>query len=205
MSCPMKLTTLAFLVALLVAHSVGDTVKRFDQPLSMLRDGPDGVARWLGYLLFGLLLLAGALLIQAFYRARRFLDVGVFGFAAGLLLLVAVTPSLNGDHELCSFFLLALLYLYYAGLLYSAGSAWLVAHLPVPMALLLLTRAHSFGLWQKALILYFLLAITIQHHFLAQWLPAPRRGAARIPRPALPSRRRVVFNVQPGKAWARRG
>jgi hypothetical protein len=202
----MKLTTLAFLVALLVAHSVGDADKRFDQPLSMFRDGPDGVARWLGYLLFGLLLLAGGLLIRTLHRARRFLDVGVFRFAAGLLLLVAVTPSLNGDHELCSFFLLALLYFYYAALLYSAGSVWLVAHLPVPAALLLLTRAHSFGLWQKALILYFLLAITAQHHLLTQWVPAPRRGTApRTRRPALPSRRRIVFNVQPGKAWARRG
>src|SRR5919201_878426 len=124
----MKLTTLAFLVALLAAHSVGDTDKRFDQPLSMFRDGPDGVARWLGFLLFGLLLLAGSLLIRTLYRARRFLDVGVFGFAAALLVVVAATPSLNADHELCSFFLLALLYGYYAAVLCSAGKVWPLAH-----------------------------------------------------------------------------
>jgi hypothetical protein len=130
----------------------------------------------------------------------------VSGFAAALLVVVAATPSLNGDHELCSFFLLALLYGYYAALLYSSRSIWLVAHLPVPVALLLLTRAHSFGLWQKGLILYFLLASTIQHHFLTQWLPPPHRKAgARTPRRSIPSRHRVVFNVQPGRAWARRG
>jgi hypothetical protein len=202
----MKLTTLAFLVALLLAHSVGDTDKRFAQPLSMFRDGPDGQARWLGYLLFALLLLTGALLIRALYRAGRFLDVGVFGFAAALLAVVAATPSLNGDHELCSFILLGILYLYYAALLYSARSVWLAAHLPVPVALLLLTRAHSFGLWQKALILYFLLAATAQHHVLTDWVALTRRGSAPRPRrPTLPSQRRVVFNVRPGKAWARRG
>src|ERR671931_679182 len=99
----MKLTTLAFLVALLLAHSVGDTDKRFDQPLSMFRDGQDGQARWLGYVLFALLLLSGGLLIRAFYRAGRVVDAVVSGFAAALLVVVAATPSLNGDHEFCSF------------------------------------------------------------------------------------------------------
>src|SRR5262249_40015410 len=153
----------------------------------------------LGYVLFALLMLIGAFPIATLLRARRGIEAGVLVLAALLLGVVAATPSLNAFHEFCSLVLLGLLYSYYALLLYHWDGRWLWVHLPIPMVLVLATRAHSFGLWQKSLIVYFVLAANIHFHVLARWLPARApvdRGAFR---PGRSQRRKVVFVVEPGR------
>ena len=78
----MKTATLAFLFALLLALGPGGNVDPYHQPLSMFRDGP----RWLlGYTLFALLALIGALMVAAFLTSGRHFDAGVFSLGALLL------------------------------------------------------------------------------------------------------------------------
>src|SRR5262249_50009816 len=100
--------------------------------------------------------------------------------------------------------LLFLLYGYYAALLYSAGSVWLFPHLAVPMALLIATRCHSFGAWQKSLVLYFLFAANVHYHLLSHGLPGRAAPSGRhVPRLSLPGRGGVVSVGAPGKGGAR--
>jgi hypothetical protein len=66
---------------------------------------------------------------------------------------VAVTPSLEAFHILSSFLLMLILFGHYWRLLRDAGSPWIFAHVLVPFALVLLSGCHSYGLWQKCLIL----------------------------------------------------
>ncbi len=132
-----------------------------------------------GWLLFGLLLAAGVILVQLLLRMRWFIDALMLLFAAGLLAFVAATPSLDSDHLVVSGVLLLSLYLYYTILFHRLESRWLWLHLPMPLLLLFLTRLHSYGLWQKSLILYYLLVINLQYSASKDWLESaksPRRG-----------------------------
>src|SRR5262245_36869337 len=151
----MKLTSLAFLTLLLLAHLAGDPAEVLALPLSMLRDGAYAP---FGHLLFALLLLVAGLMLYALLRAGLRGHACLLGVVAFFLLLVAVTPSENAFHLLCSFAVLALLFAYYAVVLYGAGAVLMWAHLTVPLLLVLGTHCHSYGLWQKSLIVYFLLA-----------------------------------------------
>jgi hypothetical protein len=199
----MKPATCVFLALLFYAHTAGASDEILGQPLSVFRDGAGGL---LGYTLFTSLLVVGGFMIAALARLRRPLDVGVFGLAALLLVVVAATPSLGSFHLFCSLLLLLLLYCYYGLLLRLAETWWLIPHLLVPFALLLATQCHSFGAWQKSLILYFVLAVNVHFHLLCGWpggRPAP--AAARASRRASPLRRKVVFQLNPGgNCWARR-
>jgi hypothetical protein len=198
----MKLVTLVFLATLFYAHSLDNAAEAFDQPLSMFRDGEHAT---FGYALFALLLTAGGLMTVTLARAGRGGGACVYGSAAVLLALVAVTPSLDELHVLCSFVLLLVLYVYHATLLYQRGSAWLWAHLAVPTLLLLATGCHSYGLWQKSLIVYLVLAVGLHHHALSAWL---RRTAERADVPAVlafrPRRRQVACVLADDRAWFKR-
>jgi len=121
----------------------------------------------------------------------------VAGLAVLLLVLVAATPSFGVGHGLCALLLLLLLFSYYALLLYRAQSVWLVPHLSTPAVLALATRLHSYGLWQKSIIAYFVFAAVVHHHLLA---PAPSGS-----KPGRPQKRRRVYQLEAGREWARRG
>jgi hypothetical protein len=151
-----------------------------------------------------LLLVDGLLYTTALWRRERVGEATGASLALVLLLIVALTPSLDGLHLVCSLLLLSLLFGYYAVLLYRAGSVWIAVHLPMPIVLLLATYPHGYGLWQKAFIVYLVLASAIHHHLVgrAGRLERPRTHRARRGQRL---RRRVVYTLEPGRSWGRRG
>jgi hypothetical protein len=197
----MKLTSLAFVLLLLAAHTAGDRAELVGQPLSMFRDGAEG---WLGYVLFAVLLLICALYFVALARIGRLGEAAVTGLAALLLFAVALTPSLGPFHIVCSVLLLGVLFSYFALLLHRAEGPWLAAaHLAVPLALAGATGLHSYGLWQKAVITYIVAVTALHHHLLGR--PAPRPAArSRAARRTRVGKPQTVYALAPSREWARR-
>jgi hypothetical protein len=192
-----KLATLAFVLLLLAAHAASDTPEILERPLSMLRDGDEAA---IGYALFGLLALITALMTAASIRARREAEIGVFCLASVLLLVVAATSSFGGFHILCSLVLIGLVYGYFGVLLHATGSGWRFVHWPAALMLWLATGCHSYGLWQKSLIVYLVLLVNIHYHLVS-------RSSARTTKRGRSerwSKRPTVYVVSPGKAWKRR-
>jgi hypothetical protein len=199
----MKLASFAFCLLLLHAHGAGDFDELLGQPLSMFRDGAQGR---LGYALFAVLLVIGALYTAALVRAQRAGAAAAAVLAILLLLVVAATPSGGSFHLFCSLVLLLLLFGHCALLLYRAQSVWLVPHLAVPAALAAATRCHSYGLWQKGFVVYLLLAVATHHHLLGRG-PTSRASPPADPyvrRRGEPTRRRKVYRLEAGREWARR-
>jgi hypothetical protein len=195
----MKAAVLAFLFTLWMALREAGYPDPYHLPLSMFRDGP----HWaLGYTLFALLVLIGALMAAALKRAGQYGGAGVFAAGVPLLAVIALTPSDDGFHFFCSLVLLFLLYTYYGAVLHLAESRWCFVHWLMPVILLFGTGFLSYGLWQKAFIVYCVLAIALHHHLLGR--PAPRPAAPRGWRPAPPLRKRVVYVVAAGPEWHRR-
>jgi hypothetical protein len=191
------LSSLLFLALLSLAHLGGRPEELLAQPLSVFRDGELSLV---GYQLFGLLAVIGGLEVAALARRGRTAEAAVTGLATALLVLVAITPTPHPAHEFSAFFLLFVMYAYFGCLLAPAGRLWTLLHLSAPLWLLLLTRFHSYGLWQKSCVVYFLLAANLQHHLpdrQARTRPAGRRYP--------PLRRHKVYALQPGRAWPRRG
>lgn len=151
----MRVATLLFLILLGVAHR--DDLDAVDRPLSLFREKSPVV----GYTLFGLLALIGGLHLRTYYRLG--LDRQLFAPVCSLLLLavVAVTPSPDGLHTLAALVLLGFVFGWYAFRLYRVASPWLFVHLAVPVLALVLTAAQSYGLWQKTVVVYFILAANI--------------------------------------------
>jgi hypothetical protein len=193
----MKLASAGFLLLLTCAHGSAASDKLISRPLSMFRDGPDAL---LGYAMFATLLLSGVLYTAALARCRRAAEAALSGLAVLLLLVVAATPSADAFHGLCSFLLLLLLFGFYTLLLVRCGGPWVLVHLTVPVAWMLATGFHSYGLWQKGLVVYFLLAAVVHHHVLSRLAAGAPRGMSR----GLPVRRRKVYQLEPGRAWSRR-
>jgi hypothetical protein len=150
----MVIATALFLVLLAAAH-VGDP-DAVDRPLSLFREERPAV----GYSLFGLLALVGGLHLRTYYRLglRRELFAPVASVV--LLAVVALTPSPDTGHTVAALVLLGLVFGWYALRLYRVASPWLVAHLAVPL-LLAVHLASSYGVWQKLVVMYFLLAANI--------------------------------------------
>ena len=196
----MKLASLAFVALLAAAHIADDPKGVVARPLSQFRDGQ---AAWLGYLLFGLLLLITGLYVHRLWRTSREGEAVTAGLAAALLALVAVTPSLDGFHVMFSIQLFLLLYAYYGVLLYQTKKIWYILHLIAPLALLLLTQLHSYGLWQKCFIVYFVAAAAAHEHLIRGFVskPAPRPTPRTWRTPG--SKRRKVYQLDTGQAWAR--
>jgi hypothetical protein len=190
----MKLASSLFLVLLVHAHGGTAPDQALGRPLSMFRDGPQA---WQGQAMFAALLLSGVLYTASLVRCRREGEAAVAGFAVLLLLVVAATSSLGAVHGFCSFLLLFVLFAHYALLLRRAGGVWIVAHLTVPVVLMLATQFHSYGLWQKGLVVYFLAAAVLHHHVLTRFAADAKRSGRR----GLPLRRRTVYELVPGRPW----
>jgi hypothetical protein len=195
----MKLASLAFVAVLLIAHLGGDPAENLALPLSMFRDGE--YANF-GYALFALLLVIAALMLRRLHRAGRDVDAVLLGVVSVFLVLVAITPSLDGFHGLFSFVLIGLLYAYYAAVLHREGPIWMWLHLALPVLLLAATRFHSYGLWQKSIIVYFVLVVNLQH-----WLVTRGRAALDLPRPGRTGgqrRKRVIHVIEADRSWSRK-
>jgi hypothetical protein len=195
-----KSASAVFVLLLLSAHGVGNFTKRLAEPLSMFRDSEQA---WLGYLLFAALLLVSVAYIRDVIRAREEEEAVIAGLAALLLFVVAVTPSFQGFHILSSFLLMLLLFGHYWRLLRDSGSRWLIAHVTVPFALVLLSGCHSYGLWQKCLILYLVALVNLRHHRLCRTTASAPPSTSDFLGSGEMSRRRKVYQLEPGEAWTR--
>jgi hypothetical protein len=169
----MKPVFAAFLALFFYAHVQGDFDDAVARPLSMFRDRGEA---WVGYALFALLLAAGVLLLWQLVRMRWFLDAAALLGIAAMLAVVAATPSVDTLHNSLAFLLLFLLWVYFGTVFYRCESRWLYVHITVPAVLVFVTRLHSYGLWQKSLILYYLLAVVVEHHLCSDWLRTARRS-----------------------------
>lgn len=191
----MKLAVIAFFLLLLLAHASGDFDEQLAQPLSLFRDGEQV---WLGYSLFTLLSVIGVLYTVVLAKSEMEPEAVVSGFAVILLLIVATTSSFSAFHLLTSLVLLLVLFGYFGLLLRRANSLWFLPHMMIPVILVLATRFHSYGLWQKSFIGYFVLASVIHAHLLGEIVPQDRRKSV------YSKRRRKVYTLEPGIEWERK-
>ena len=156
----MKLAAVMFFALLFHVHQVCSPYETLDWPLSAFREGE---CEAVGYALFGAIAL-----VTAVYSVdlKRFKDpieaVDTIGFGV-LLLFVAVSPNRWLFHRVSAFTLLGCAYVFFAIHLRN-NRRLMVMHLCAPIALAVVTGFQSYGLWQKALISYFIVAGTIHHH-----------------------------------------
>ena len=197
-----KSASAAFVLLLLGAHGVGEFSRRLAEPLSMFRDGEQA---WLGYVLFATLLLVSIWYTRDVIRAGEEEEAVIAGLAALLLFIVAVTPSLDGFHILTSFLLMLLLFGHYWRLLRDSGSPWIIFHVLVPFALVLLSGCHSYGLWQKCLILYLVALANLRHHRLCRRSESEpvSESTSELFGGGGVNGRRKVYRLEAGPEWAR--
>jgi hypothetical protein len=157
-----KFVSLALLGVLTALHLVagGDAA---GLPLSMFRDGNHA---GLGYLAFALLIAMGVMMTRASFRSGESINGAFYAAAMTLLAMIAVTPSFDLLHLFLSLLLPLAVYVYYAFLFYSAATLWMLLHLSIPIVLAVATGFHSYGAWQKCLILYFVLLANLHWRFL---------------------------------------
>jgi hypothetical protein len=177
-----KLFALTFAALLVCAHLADIHGDAYHRPLSMFRDYEPA---WIGYAMFGLLLAIGVETVRTAIRVQAIGHAVIYAISIALLAAVAATPSNNHTHSECAAVVMAMMFVYYAVVLYRADQLfWLTLHLLMPSILMMAARYESYGIWQKGLILYYLCAGAIHHHCLAQWLPkfghSCRRNAHRI-------------------------
>jgi hypothetical protein len=199
----MKLASLTFFLLLLLAHTTGDFERLAAQPLSMFRYDSQA---WLGYALFAALLLVGVLYVRALVRSQREAEAAISALGVLVLLIVALTPSTEGFHVLLSLLLFALLFGYYGVLLYRTIAIWLFAHLAVPIALAFAIDFHSYGLWQKSFIVYFVFLAAVHHHALTRQRLDHKSSpvASGLSRSDQTFRRRKVYHLGLDNEWRKR-
>lgn len=163
---------LVFVLLLVYAHQVDVEGGAYHRPLSEFRDSHP---EWVGYAMFSVLLLFGLQTVATALRADFATDGLHYFSVTALLSIVAITRSDGGLHNLCAALAMVIMYFYLATLLYDKGLYSLSAmHMVVPIAILIATRAQSYGIWQKVIIVYFLTATVVQNEF---WLREIRRQA----------------------------
>lgn len=189
----MLAVSIAFLVLLYAAHTGGDVDLALRTPLSMFRDGRDST---LGYWMFGLLLAAGAILMQLLVRLRWWGDAFALLMSFALLIVVASTPSADFDHLFVAMVLLLSVYIYYAFLFHRLGSRWFWVHLLAPVLIGMLLQWHSYGLWQKSLIVYFVATMNAQYYAFKSWQrPTVEKAPPRTKKFRDTERRQKVYSL----------
>ncbi len=197
----MKLAAFSFFLLLIYVHLTADLERAAEQPLSTFRDDSRGL---LGYALFAALMLVGILYVAALARSQREAEAVISASGILILLVVAVTPSTNGFHLLCSLLLFGLLFFYYATLLYRAEPLLLFLHLTVPIALAFAIQFHSYGLWQKSFISYFVFLGAAHHHAIThQHSERSSSSAAHPRRRGQATKRRKVYRLELEGQWHR--
>ena len=90
---------------------------------------------------------------------------------------------------------MGIMFVFYAVLLYLADELfWLVMHLLMPSFMMMGSQLESYGIWQKGMILYFLVAVVVHQGVLAQWLPKPV---------VRPKRAKSIFSATTGRITSR--
>lgn len=169
----MKLAAAGFFALLFHVHQLCSPYEALNWPLSAFREGE---CEPLGYALFGaiaLVTLVYSLDLKRFKDPIEAIDTIGFGV---LLLFVAVSPNRWLFHRVSAFTLLGCAYVFFAIHLRNNRPLMLL-HLCAPFALAVATGFQSYGIWQKALISYFVVAGTIHHHVAMRDL---RRSAAGV-------------------------
>ena len=192
---------MAFLALLIGAHWLQLDGVTTHRPLSLLRE--DG-SPWVGYLLFALLLAIGSEGARTARRVGASHHMVFYAVLTILLTIVALTPSFDGLHHLCSFLAMSMVYFYFAVVLYSRDEFFVCAiHLFVPIIIAFQTRMVSYGIWQKSLIAYFVAAAMLHEVILKGW-QAEQSGWLRIgtfedkkPRAVRKNHRRRQRRVRP--------
>lgn len=159
-----KACWLLFIVLLVHAHLADAHGGAYHRPLSEFRDFEP---EWVGYAMFFVLLLFGTETFRKAFRAGAPVAGVTYVSVTGLLSIVAVTPSDGLLHNICAVVAMLLMYIYFGALLYGNDcfGVW-TAHVAAPLMILAATKAESYGIWQKGMILYFLTGVVIQFHFL---------------------------------------
>ncbi len=182
----MKLATLFFFALLIYAHQVCGLSTSLEQSLSVFREGEFGS---LGYALFCVIGLIGVLYT---FSLNRFGEPGqasnTLGFGV-LLLIVSATPIGWSLHDSSAIVLLVSIYAYFAILLHRSSRRLMLLHLSVPILLAGVIGFQSYGIWQKGLISYFVVAAMVHHHVVTRGAQAP---AAADPRELGHSSRRAT-------------
>jgi hypothetical protein len=155
----MKLASLLFFALLIFVHQLHG-LYAIEWPLSAFREGES--EPW-GYALFGAIALVSVVYSVELKRFRDPIDaIDTIGFGV-LLLFVAVSPNRWLFHRVSAFTLLGCAYVFFAIQLRNNRQLMLL-HLCAPLALAVVTGFQSYGIWQKALISYFVVVGTIHHH-----------------------------------------
>jgi hypothetical protein len=197
----MKLASLSFFAALAYIHRLEDLQTALAKPLSVFRDGPEAP---LGYALIGVLVLIAVLYVGELSWAGLAGEAAVAAFAVVLLFVVAATPSWGVLHSFCAVALLGLLFAYAALVFRQLARPAMLAHLAVPVILLAATRFHSYGFWQKSLIVYFVLAAAVHQHLIRRKRYARDAVEQGQPDAMMTAKSRKVYRVELGPAWNQR-
>ncbi len=173
----MKLAALCYFSLLVYVHQVRGVDGAIGQPLCSFRDGEFGL---LGYALFCAVALVGAVYT---FGLRRFGEPQEAANTLGgglLLLIVVATPSRWPLHDASALVLLGSIYVHYAIVLSQRpGRVLMLVHLGMPLLLAAAIGFHSYGLWQKGMIGYFVAVAVVHHHVAAN---RARRGALSVNR-----------------------
>lgn len=173
---------IAFLVAFVGGHLADQQGDAFTRPLSCFRDVEP---HWIGYAMFALLVAIALEMAHTARRTHRQRQSAVYLVAASLLTLTALTPSYAPIHIFAANASLLTLFANYAWLLDQRDSPyWLTAHLSIPLALVAADVISPSGSWEKALDLYFMVAVLIHHHAMTRHcslenLPSETENASR--------------------------
>jgi len=152
-----KTVAAAFLGLLALAHASDRRGEIWRRPLSMFRDYEPA---WLGYALFGLLILLGVAAACSAGRRGLGLDAAVYLLTAGLLAVIAATPSADVDHLFVAFLAKSAIFLWFAARLYVGDSLfWMLMHMSAPTWMVFAAGTGGYGVWQKGMILYFVAGI----------------------------------------------
>ena len=156
----MKLASLLFFALLVYVHQVCSPFEALAWPLSAFREGE---CEPLGYALFGAIGLLTAVYSVDLKRFRDPIEaIDTIGFGV-LLLFVAFSPNRWLFHRVSAFTLLGCAYVFLAIQLRN-NLPLIIIHLCAPLVLAVVTGFESYGIWQKALISYFVVVATIHHH-----------------------------------------
>jgi hypothetical protein len=174
-----KILGIAFAVLFVCAHKADLLGDAYTRPLSCFRDCDPA---WIGYAMFGLLIAIGLETARTAFRLRSELHTFMYLVMTAQLAFIAATPSWGAWHQTFAAVGMACLFVYYAVLLYNGDQLfWLVIHLLMPSFLLTGSHYESYGVWQKGMIIYSLLATIVHQEVLAQWLP--KRTSRRLKKP----------------------
>jgi hypothetical protein len=156
----MKLASLLFFALLIYVHQACSPYEALHWPLSAFRESGCGL---LGYELFGAIAVVTAVYSVDLKRFRDPIEaIDTIGFGV-LLLFVAVSPNRWMFHRASAFTLLACAYIFFA-MPFRHNRRLMLMHLCAPIVLAVVTGFESYGIWQRALISYFIVVGTIHHH-----------------------------------------